>query len=149
VSPDPRLSAAERLAGVLEAEAALFREFAAQADLQRRALLAGDVATLERLADRADALALRFRLLEEERGRLEGEVGDGTSPRLARARDEARRELVVLLREAAVSGTVLDRLGDTFGVRAAAVSGICGTTYLPDGRARESASPGERLSAEG
>ncbi len=149
MSPDPRLSAPERLAAVLEAEAELFREFATQADEQRRALLAGDVAALERLADRADALALRFRMLEEQRGRLEAEVDGDPPPRLARAWDEARRALVGLLREAAVSGTVLDRLGDTFGVRAAAVSGICGTTYLPDGRPREAAAAGGNLSAEG
>ncbi len=149
MSPDPRLPAAERLATVLEAEAELFREFAARAAEQRRALLAADADALDRLADRADALALRFRMLEEQRGRLEAVVeGDG-SPRLGRAREEARRALVFLLREAAISGTVLDRVGDTFGVRAAAVSGACGTTYLPDGRAREEASPGGRLSAEG
>ncbi|MBP7146469.1 MAG: flagellar export chaperone FlgN [Acidobacteria bacterium] len=149
MATESRRDAAAALGGVLEAQARLFGELTGLVAEQRRALLAADRERLEQLCREATTLATRFALLEDERGRLESAGAAQDRPDLENARGAAARALAVLLREAAVAGTVLERLGDTFQTRDAAVSSAFGTAYLPDGRPASAAPAGGALSAEG
>ena len=147
MSPDQARTAAA-LADLLQAEAALFDELSDLSGMQRRALARAAEAELAQAASRAETLATRFRLLEEERGRIESFVPEGER-RVAEARAALARALGRLLRETAVSGAVLERLGDTVAARQAAVGGLLASTYRPDGRGASRRPAGARLSAEG
>jgi hypothetical protein len=144
-SPD---HSARVLAGVLAAQAELFDELAELVDAQRRALVAGASEELERLSGRAESLSVRFRMLEQERERLDAAV-PADHPDLGDARQRARGALGRLLREAAISGAVLERFGDTVAARQAAFGVAFAASYLPDGRVSPPAERGGRLSAEG
>jgi hypothetical protein len=141
-----------RFAAVLEAEAALFQELAELMPVQRQALLDGDRAALEESSSLADTLATRFRMLEQERVRLESESGGDllASPdeivRVARAR--LLTALQGLMRDGAVNGTLLARLGDTVAARQAAVASLFGSAYLADGRPAALRASGVSLSKE-
>jgi len=148
VRTEPAIRPASALAGVLEAEAELFAELAEMSVEQRHALLAADSARLGELAALAETLALRFTLLDRERQRLEADAA-GSGPAVERARAGALSAFQRMLRETAVSGMVLERWGDTFAARQAAVSSIVASTYLPDGRAPGAPASGVRLSTEG
>lgn len=142
--PHPHAGA---LADLLYAEAAVFTELADLAVQQRQALLRGDEARIETLAARAATLATRFRLLEDERVRVE--PAGGVVPGTETAREALVAALGRLLRETAVSRTVLERLGDTVSARLAAVGGLFGNTYLPSGRTLPTRPAGRSLCAEG
>ena len=113
----------------------------------RKALARMETEVLEGIADRAETLATRFRLLEEERVRLEASGSDGEA--VVRARESAAQSLQQLLREGAVSGVVLNRLADTVAARNAAVASLFGSTYLANGRQAGWRVQGSSLSAEG
>ncbi len=132
MSPEPARRTTA-LADLLKAETALFAELAELAGRQRAALLGADEARLQTLAAQAETLATRFRLLEDERARLET-PDIAHEPAVERARSTLVSALGRLLRESSVSGIVLARLEDTVAARRAAVGGLFGTTYLPDGR---------------
>lgn len=136
------------MSAILEAQAHLFGELAELAKNQRRALLAADQAALEDMSVRAETLATRFRLLEDERSRLEQEQPQPQGSIVDRARERARKALAHLLEEVAVSATVLERWGDTVAARQVAVWSLFGAAYLPTGRIA-GAPAGVRLSAEG
>ena len=97
MSPDQARTAAA-LADLLTAEAALFDELSDLSGMQRRALARAAEAELAQAASRAETLATRFRLLEEERGRIESFVPEGER-RVAEARVALARALGRLLRE--------------------------------------------------
>lgn len=139
------------LAELLRAEAAVFDELADLAVRQRRALLDADEDRLLALAGQAETLATRFQLIEDERARVEriGSHGAEDDPRLTDATAILRSALSRLLRETAVSGAVLERLGDTVAARQAAVGALFGTTYLSDGRRTMRRASGAALCAEG
>ncbi len=137
------------LADLLDAEAAVFLELADLAARQRAALLEADTERLNACTARAETLATRFRFLEVERTRLEAQPAP-SSERLDAARRVVTAALGRLLHETQVSSTVLERLEDSIAARQAAVGGLFGATYLPDGRAAaNSAAPGRALCAEG
>ncbi|UCF66054.1 MAG: flagellar export chaperone FlgN [Acidobacteriota bacterium] len=147
---EPQQGSPSGLPAVLDAEAELFGDLAQLAAEQRRALLKADSERLEQLADRAHTLATRFRLLDRERLRLEQDVEPGDeNDALARARSRVAVALQTLLEQAALSGTVLGRLGDTVATRQAAVSALFGSAYLPDGRPVTPRASGVSLSREG
>lgn len=147
MKPDPYDRGAATSA-VLDAQARLFGELAELARGQRRALLAGDQGALEEMSLRAETLATRFRLLEDERSRQEQEQPQPQGRLVERAREGARRALAALLEEVAISATVLERWGDTVMARQAAVWGLFGAAYLPNGRP-SGAPAGVRLRVEG
>ena len=138
------------LADVLVAEAALFGELADLAVRQRAALLVADADRLNSCAARAETLATRFRMLDGERARLERDPLEENSPELTRARATLLGALGRLLSETTVCGTVVKRLQDTVMDRQAAVGGLFGTTYLPNGTVQASTrTTGTALLAEG
>ena len=106
-SPGAAGSRSTALVAILRAEEALFRELAGLTGEQRVALLDQDLPRLEKLAGKAETLATRFQLLDEERARLESE-GTASGPELDSARADLVEALRALLREGAVSGSVLD-----------------------------------------
>ncbi len=139
------------LADLLRAEAAVFIEMAGLAAEQRRALLAADPERLEAVVRRAEGATTRFRLLEDERRRVEDGLAPDAAgdPGLHDAREAVLVALGRLLHETSVSGSVLEKLGDSALARQAAVGGLFNTTYMPDGRAAACGATGMRLSAEG
>ncbi|RMG47392.1 MAG: hypothetical protein D6718_03695 [Acidobacteria bacterium] len=148
----PEAAVSAGLASILNAEAELFDRLAALAREQREALLAADRDLLEQLAAQAHTLGTRFTLLDAERRRLEEESGPQGVPadeEAAAARERAVAALRRLLEQAALSGAVFARLGDTVAVRQAAVSALFGASYLPDGRAAGLRGAGLALSKEG
>lgn len=138
------------LIDLLAAQSALLSELRELTIRQRHALLAGDVALVSDLAGRAETLATRHRLLEEERSRLDGLLADEErdDPRLRAARRAAASTFGALLREAAVAGTVLERLGDTLAARQAIVDPLVSSNYQRDGRPRTTLTS-SAVSAEG
>lgn len=150
------------LVDLLHAEAAVFADLAALAVEQRRAMLGADTAALDAIVRRAETLATRFRLVEDERRRVEtawaaeraaaGAERD-EEPQLRAARAAVLEALGRLLHETAVSGAVLTRLGDSAATRQAAVGGLVSVayeaTYRADGRSAAAIPSGARLSAEG
>ncbi|HHN74036.1 MAG TPA: hypothetical protein ENK10_02280 [Acidobacteria bacterium] len=136
------------LAAILDGERAVFDDLAELARAFRRALTDADARSLDRLADRAQTLATQFEMLEVERMRLEAQQIDETGE-VGRAREAFALSLQRLLREGAVSGTVLDRLADTAEARRAAVAGLFGSAYLADGRSAPWRIQGAGLSREG
>ncbi len=156
MTPDPGSSGADssvRIAAVIEAEAAVFEELAALMPLQRRALLDADRDEVERCVACAETLATRFRLLEQERARLESEAGDArveeTDGPIVDARGRLLAALEHLMKDGAINSTLLARLGDSVMARQAAIASLFGATYLADGRTAEMPSTGLSLSKEG
>ncbi len=148
-SPGRALASAEHLVEILGAETALFAELAELAAEQREALAEMDAALLERLAGRVETQATRFELLEKERERLEALNPAPQGDAIEQARAMAVEALRGLLREGAVSATVLNRLADTVAARRAAVASLFGASYLADGREAGWRVQGASLSAEG
>lgn len=148
MSPHPE-TGSTALAGLLEAQATLFGELAELVVQQRRALLAAEEDHLLDLAGKAENLATRFRLLETERGRLEADSKTEDGPEMKRARHRFQEAFGRLLRETAVSGTVLERLGDTVAARQALVGSLFAMTYLPNGRPARVAAGSSALCMEG
>lgn len=144
------------LTAILRAQVALFVELRELVIAQRQALLAADEPEALRLNARAETLATRFRLLEEQRRRCDPPsastpaddalAGDAE---LATARREAAAGLAALLREAAVAGTVLERLGETLLTRRGLVDPLSAPSYRADGRARTAVASGNALAVEG
>ncbi len=139
---------ARALIGILQAQAKVFEELAQLASDQKIALARMESDRLDAFTVRAETLETRFRLLEEERQRLEAEPGEGGSA-VEEARATAGGALRALLREGAVAGTVLTRLADTVAARKAAVASLFGSTYLANGRQAGWRIQGSSLSVEG
>ena len=152
-SPSARSDTSIRIAAVIEAEAAVFEELAALMPVQRRALLDADHDEVQRCAACAETLATRFRFLEQERVRLEPEEGNESSTSedgpLADARARLMAALESLMKDGAVNGTLLARLGDSVLARQAVIASLFGAAYLSDGRAAVMPSTGLSLSKEG
>ncbi len=136
------------LVGILEAQHGVFRELIELTREQRRALLDTEVEQLETLNAKAETLATRFRMLEDERRRLM-ERGQQIGSNAEQSLDALKETLKVLLREGAVSEMVLDRLADTVAARQGAVASLFGSTYLADGSQAGLRVQGSALSAEG
>lgn len=156
MAPDPssaRTDPSLRAAAVIEAQAAVFEELAALMPEQRRGLLDGDRDAVERCAALAETLATRFQLLEKERARLASEAGDDAPTTddepLSAARARLMAALEALMKDGAVNGTLLARLGDSVMARQAAIASLFGAAYLSDGRAAGMPSAGLSLSKEG
>lgn len=137
------------LVSLLDAEAEVFRQLGGLTGEFRAALTDADVDRLNALGDRAETLATQFRMIESERSRVEQELGESGAPALEAARGRLLEALRGLLRQGAVSGTVLDRLADTAAARQAAVAGLFGASYLADGSSAPWRVRGASLSAEG
>lgn len=137
-----------QLGAILDGQRELFEELAGLAREFRGALTDADAAKLTLLGDRAETLATQFHLLEAERTRLEECLAEPSEP-VERARAALLEALRILLREGAVSGTVLDRLTDTAAARQAAVATLFGSAYLANGRSAPWRVQGAGLSAEG
>jgi len=147
-SPTGSAGSSRRLGAILDGQRELFEELAGLAREFRKALTDADADTLTLLGDRAETLATQFHLLEVERIRLEECLAE-PSEHVERARSALLEALRTLLREGAVSGTVLDRLTDTAAARQAAVATLFGSAYLADGRSAPWRVQGAGLSAEG
>lgn len=148
--PEHQGNAGQALAGVLDIEADIFAEMTALVAAQRGALLAADAPQIERLSARLDTLSTRFRLMDSERVRLERALGNlPAAPPLERARASAQRALALLLREAAVAGTVVERLGETILARTSQSGLNEATLYGADGATQPAVASGARLSTKG
>ncbi len=156
MTPDAHASRAAhavRIAAVIEAEAAVFEELAALMPVQRRALLDADADEVGRCAACAETLATRFRLLEQERARLAADSAtdeeDDPSGVLAAAHARLIAALETVMKDGAVGGTLLARLGDSVIAREALLASLHGAAYLPNGRAASIPAHGTALSTEG
>lgn len=139
---------AEALISLYRTQSAVYDELRELVIAQRHALLATDAAALSHLTARAESLAARFRILEDERLRLESSTPDQGESVFA-ARQEAALGLSLLLREAAVAGTVIERVGDTLLARQALVDPMSAPSYSADGSPRQTQTAGRSLAAEG
>ncbi len=136
------------LISIYGAQSTLYAELRELVIAQRQALLATDAAALTQLTARAESLATRFRMLEDERVRLELDTALHGDEVFA-ARQQAAAGLSALLREAAVAGTVIERVGDTLLARQGLVDPLGAPSYRADGRPRSASSTGLSLVAEG
>lgn len=139
---------AEALIGLYRSQRALYEELQELVIAQRHALLATDATALTRLTARAESLATRFRILEDERLRLESS-SENQDDSIFEARQAALLGLSLLLREAAVAGTVIERIGDTLLARQGLVDPMSAPSYSATGRPRQTPTAGQSLAAEG